>query len=245
MTIPERTIPRTWISIITNELADVNLFTDYAAILEDIDATSDDATDRMIELCESMITNYTAAYIQKIFALNYVANQKKYADLVELYEWEMHPFFNEYENEEYRHTRTPELQTQSYSSGSGSADTTRNQTQTTTITPGVTTTNTHSVQPYDASGLRIETQDATSETGYNTNSISYTGSPDHTATSSSASSTVTQGGSDLNEYEKKRLARKGVTSEIIKDGLKAIDYRDVLDIIIEDLADQIFLQMWI
>lgn len=245
MTIPERTIPRTWISIISTELAETDLFADYADILEDIDATKEEATDRMIELCESMITNYTAAYIQKIFALNYVANQKKYADLVELYEWEMHPFFNEYENEEYRHTRTPELQTQSYSSGSGTADTTRNQTQTTTTTPGVTTTNTHSVQPYDSSGLRIETQDATSETGYNTNAISYSGSPDHTATSSSASSTVTQGGSDLNEYEKKRLARKGVTSEIIKDGLKAINYRDVLDIIIEDLADQIFLQMWI
>ena len=205
----------------STELAETDLFSDYADILEDIDATKEEATDRMIELCESMITNYTASYIQKIFALNYVANQKKYADLVELYEWEMHPFFNEYEDETYRHQRTPELQTQSYSSGSGSADTTRNQTQTTTTTPGVTTTNTHSVQPYDSSGLRIETQDATSETGYNTNAISYSGSPDHTETSSSASSTVTQGGSDLNEYEKKRLARKGVTSEIIKDGLKA------------------------
>ena len=227
------------------EFNDIEIFSDYTELLEDLDATPEDAADRMWEICETQVTNYTAEYIQRIFELNLIANEKKYEDLAEFFEWEMHPFWNEYETEEYRHQRTPDLESKSVSRGSGSADSTRNQTLTTTSTPGVQTTTTHSVNPYDNTGLRSESSDLTSETGYDTTTQAYSGQPDHTENQSQASATVTTTGTDQNEYEKKRLARKGTTSEIIADGFKAASMRDVLDIIINDLAEQIFLQMWI
>ena len=94
---------------------------------------------------------------------------------------------------------------------------------------------------------RSESQDATSQSGADTTTEAYSGSPDHTATSSQASSTVSTSGTDRNQYEKIIHGRDGKepTSEIIKDGLLAAAYHDVLDIIINDIADQIFLQVWL
>ena len=231
----------------TTELAETDLFADYSEILESIDATKEEATDRMIELFESMITNYTAEYIQRIFKLNLVANEKKYEDIVEFFESNYHPFAEYLREEEYSAERTPNLRSASVSSGTGTADTQRQQSQTQTTTPGSTTTTTHEVQPYDVSGLRTETKDTSSESGSTSTTTSYSGSPDHTATSSSASSTVSTTGSDANEYTRHINGRNGARpqSEIIADGMKAAAMHDVLDVILQDLADQIFLQMWI
>ena len=222
-------------------------FTEYSELLEDIGATTTEATDRMWELFEEAVTNYTAESIANIFHLNLVSNSKKYEDLVDFYEEKFFPFSDFYKHEEYDHTRTPNLSSSSQSTGTGSADTTRNQTRTTTNTPGITTTLSHSVNPYDNSGLRSESQDTTTESGSGTITEAYTGQPDHTATASSASSTVATTGTDRNQYEKVTHGRDGKepTSEVIKDGLLAAAYHDVLDIIINDIADQIFLQVWL
>lgn len=222
-------------------------FTEYATLLTEIGATTTEATDRMWELFEEAITNYTAESIASIFHLNLVSNNKKYEDLLLFYEEQFYPFADIFKSETYDHRRTPNLLSTSQSSGSGSADTTRNQTRTTTNTPGVTTTIAHSVNPYDNSGLRSESQDTTSESGSGTVTEAYTGQPDHTATSSQASATVSTTGSDRNQYDKVIHGRDGKepTSEVIKDGLLAAAYHDVLDIIINDIADQIFLQVWL
>ena len=222
-------------------------FNEYSKLLGDIGATKQEAKDRMWELYEDAITNYTAESILNFFHLNLVANAKKYEDLVLFYNEQFFPFADIYKSETYDHRRTPNLLSTSQSTGSGSADTTRNQTRTTTNTPGVTTTIAHSVNPYDNSGLRSESQDTTSESGSGTITEAYSGQPDHTATSSQASATVSTTGTDRNQYDKVIHGRDGKepTSEVIKDGLLAAAYHDVLDIIINDIADQIFLQVWL
>lgn len=224
-----------------------NPFIEYGEILAAIGATTQEATDRMWTLFEDGITNYTAESIASIFHLNLIANTKKYEDLVDFYEEKFYPFSDLYKSETYDHRRSPNLTSTSNSVGTGTADTTRNQTRTTTNSPGVTTTIAHSVNPYDNSGLRSESQDATSHTGTETTTEAYSGNPDHTATSSSAMSTVSTTGTDRNQYEKITHGRDGKepTSQVIQDGLLAAALHDILDIIINDIADQIFLQAWI
>ena len=230
----------------TTELSETDLFSDYAELLEDIDATKEEATDRMIELFETMVTNYTAEYIQRIFKLNLVANEAKYQDIVRFFQANYHPFDEYVREEDYNAERTPNLKSASVSSGTGTADTQRKQTQTQTTTPGTTTTTTHDVQPYDVTGLRTETKDTSEESGSTSTSTSDSGAPDHTSTSSSASSTVSTTGSEATEYTRSIHGRNGARpqSEIIADGFKAAAMHDVLDVILQDLADQIFLQTW-
>ena len=228
-----------------------NPFQGYLITLTAIGATAEDALQRMWENCEEQITNYSIEFIYEIFISNYIANKKKYDSLVEFYQDDLHLFGDYYRNEEYEHTRTPDLTSGTTSSGSGSVDTERKQTESRTETPNqYTTTNTHSVVPFDANtspGARVESIDASVDTGSRTVSTSYTGQPDHTASSSSASSTVTTTGTDKNEYTKVITGRDGrrPVSEVIADGLEAAAMLDVLDVIINDVANQIFLQVWI
>lgn len=201
----------------------------------------------MWETYEEAITNYTTESIIQLFLSNFIANKKKYDELIEFYEENFYPFSDYYHNETYEHTRTPDLESESNSIGSGSSYIKRNESKTTTNTPGMTTTSTHSVNPYDASGLRSESQDVQSESGSTSITETYSGNPDTTTTSSSASNTTTTTGTDKNEYEKIIHGRTGKrsTSEVVEDGLKAAALHDILDIIISDIADQIFIQVWI
>lgn len=202
----------------------------------------------MWETHEEAVTNYTAESITQIFLSNLVANKKKYDELIDFYEDTFFPFDDYYKNEAYEHTRTPDLESSSESSGSGTAETENKQTRTTTTTPNnYTTTRTHNVAPYDSEVYKNESQDISTETGSNTVTESYTGQPDTTTTSTESSSTVTTTGTDKNEYTKIIHGRTGnrPTSEVVSDGLKAAALHDILDLIIEDIADQVFLQVWI
>lgn len=202
----------------------------------------------MWEICENQVTNYTASTIIQIFLSNLVANKKKYDQLIDFYAETFFPFDDYYKNEAYDHTRTPDLESYSEVSGSGSAETTRNQTRTTTTTPNDYQTEvTHKVDPFDESGLRNESQDISIESGSTSTAESFSGQPDLTATTSSTASTMKTSGTETNEYQKIIHGRSGrrPTSEVIEDGLIAASYLDILDIIIEDIADQIFLQVWI
>ena len=250
LTKPKRTNFRTWDQIMQTEIT-TNPFNGYLLTLTEIGATAEDALQRMWENCEQLVSNYTIDFIYEIFISNYIANKKKYDSLVEFYNDDLHLFGDYYRNEEYVHTRTPDLTSETESSGSGSVDTTRNQTETRTETPtNYTTTNTHSVVPFDAStspGARVESIDESVDSGSRDIQTSYSGEPDHTESESSASSTVTTTGTDKNEYTKLISGRDGrrPVSEVVEDGLKAAAMLDVLDVIINDLADQIFIQVWI
>lgn len=202
----------------------------------------------MWELYEEAITNYTADTITQIFLSNLTANKKKYDELIEFYEETFYPFDDFYKAESYDHTRTPDLTSTSSSTGSGSATSKHNESRTTTTTPtNYQTETTHLVDPFDSSGLRNESQDISIESGSRSTTDVYTGSPDITTSSSAASSAVKTMGTDRNEYTKTIHGRSGrrPTSEVVQDGLLAAAMHDILDIIINDIADQVFLQVWI
>lgn len=247
---PKRTNFRTWDQIATNEFNPLtdNPFTAYNLLLEEIEATTTDAYDRMWENFEDAVTNYTKETINSIFLSNLTANKKKYDELIEFYQETFYPFSDYYKNEEYEHTRTPDLESGSTSSGSGAASSKHNETRTSTTTPtNYQTETTHKVDPFDSSGLRNESQDISIESGSRETVESFTGSPDTTTTTSTAKSTVTTTGTDKNEYTKVIHGRTGrrPTSEVVADGLKAAAMHNILDEIINDIADQIFLQVWI
>lgn len=230
----------------TEEMNDRNPFQNYLLILTPLGITADDALQRMWETYEEAITNYTVESIFELFISNYIANVKKYEELIEFYKENLYLFGDYYRNENYDYSRTSNSESQSNSSGNGSVSTKNNQSRSSTTTPGVQSTTTHSVNPYDNSGVRVESTDVLSETGSNTTTESYTGSPDLTSSTSTAASTTQAYNTDRNVYDKIVHGRKGdkPTSEVIADGLKAAAMHDVLDIIISDIADQVFLQVW-
>lgn len=228
-----------------------NPFNGYLLILEPIGATAEDALQRMWELFQEAITNYTVSSIYELFVSNYIANKKKYDQLLELYEENIYPFGDYYRHETYEHERTPNLTSASSSTGTGATSSEREQSRVTTTTPNnYETETTHKVAPFDnnaaAAGLKFESQDTAIERG-STSTIDSNTNSDQTSTSSTASTSVTTTGSDTNEYTKIIHGRDGrrSTSEVLEDGLKAAAQLDILDIIINDIADQIFLQVWI
>lgn len=229
------------------ELTENNPFSTYSELLSEFDATADDAASRMWENYQEAVTNYTTEAIIEIFNLNLVVNKKKYEDLINLYDWDFYPFVDKWYDELYASQRTPNLTSTSESSGSADVDTERKQTRTTTSNPGSVTTTQHEVQPYDASGLRIESKDTSTDSGSTTTTEAYSGQPDHSSTTSSAESTVTTTGYDQNEYDRKYLGRTGnrPTSEVIADGVKAAAMHNIVDQIIFDIAQQIFIQAWL
>lgn len=243
--LPARTTPRTWIDVCnTTDMRSV--FNPYSSILTAINLTASDAYNRMCQNYEDAITNYTASYITEIFIYNLKANAKKYAELVSLYSRDIDIFSPVHIEETYTDTRTPDLTSESSSSGTGTSDSKINQSKTSTVTPATTTTNVHSVNPYDDTGFKSENQDVSSESGTHTTVDTYSGQPDHTATATSAESTVTTTGTETIEHELTRSGRDGrfTVSEIIEQAETAAAKLGILDIIINDLADQIFLQVW-
>lgn len=244
--LPERTLPRRWREIVKFEFGSNNPFFSYTSLLNELNLSVDDALQRMTDSFERAISNYTAGTILNIFNDNLKANSRKYADLVEFYNSDYYPFADYYSNEQYSHKRTPNLTSTSTSSGSGTALSSRNQVRTTRTTPETQTVSTHKVDPMDQTGLRNESQDVSVDSGSTSTTDQYTGSPDSTTTQSQASSAVSTSGTDRNEYTKIIHGRDGrrATSETVADGIKAAAMRDILDIIINDIADQIFLQVW-
>lgn len=243
--LPKRTYPRTWKEVLIEDNL-FSIFSLYSSILQSIGASTTDAYYRMAQNYEDAITNYTVDYIEQIFYNNLKANSKKYAELVAIYQKDIDIFSPVHIEETYTDTRTPDLTSESSSSGTGTSDSKINQSRTSTVTPATTTTNVHSVNPYDDTGMKSENQDVSSESGTHTTVDTYSGQPDHTATATSAESTVTTTGTETIEHELTRSGRDGrfTISEIIEQAELSAAKLNLLDIIIDDLADQIFLQVW-
>lgn len=241
-----RTYPRTWDQILTTETGLTNCFAIYENILSEISVTPEQAYDRMWQNFEDAITNYTADYILTIFSNNLFTNQKKYTELIELYQKDLDIFSPVHIEETYTDIRTPDLTSNSESTGSGSSDSKINQSRTSTTTPATQQTTVHSVNPYDDTGMKTENQDVISQSGSDTTLETYSGQPDHTQTQTTAESTVTTTGTETIEHELTRSGRDGryTISEIIEQAEQSAASLNILDIIINDLADQIFLQVW-
>lgn len=241
-----RTNPRTW-ETITTETDLSNLFNEYSTLLAGIGATAQDVYNRMLATQLDAVSVYTTAHIRQIVHNNYVVHLLKYQQLIGYVSTDPHLLDPLYDVENYNSTRTPDLQSHSESTGSGSADTTRNQTRTTTNTPNTTSTTLHEVNPYDNSGLRSETKDTISDSGSTTTVEGYAGNPDHSETSSEAESTVSTTGTEDLEYTRERRGRDGrqLPADVVQSGLAALNMLDIIDIIINDVAEEVFLQLWI
>lgn len=223
-----------------------NCFVIYEEILEEISVTPEQAYNRMWQNFEDAITNYTADYILTIFSNNLIANQKKYFELIEIFKKNLDIFNPIHIEETYTDIRTPDLTSNSESTGTGSSDSKINQSRTSTTTPATQQTTVHSVNPYDDTGMKTENQDVISQSGSDTTLETYSGQPDHTQTQTTAESTVTTTGTETIEHELTRSGRDGryTISEIIEQAEQSAGSLNILDIIINDLADQIFLQVW-
>lgn len=232
---------------IANSLHWDECFNLYSGIFQALGVDYQIATDRMIQNYEQAVSVYTDEYIKLIFTNNYYANAKKYAELLALYDSDIDIFSPVSMTESYTDLRTPNLSSSSSSTGSGSTQSSTNQSRTSTTTPATTTTNIHSVNPYDDTGLRTETQDATSETGTRTTVESYSGQPDSMTSSSTASSTVTSTGTETIKHDLTRSGRDGrfSISEIIDQAEESAQKLNILDMILEDIANQILIQTWI
>lgn len=245
--MPQRTYPRTWNEILTSSTTLYNCFVPYQAILLGINTTPDIAFNRMYQNYEEGITTYTEDYILTIFENNLAANRKKYEELINIYQANIDILNPISITEQYTDVRTPDLTSTSTSSGTGSATSTRNQTQTTLSNPGSTTTTTHSVNPYDNTGFKDESKDTVVDSGSNTTTVSYSGSPDSSTTTSTATGTVTSGGTETIEHTLTRTGRDGKIniSELLEEAELSAVRLNILDAIINDLADQIFIQVWL
>lgn len=232
---------------IANSLNFDECFSLYSSIFSALNIDYGIATDRMIQNYEQAISTYTNQYITVLFANNYYANAKKYAELIALYDSDIDIYSPVSITETYTDTRTPNLSSTSQTTASGNSATQNNQTRTSTSTPATTTTTLHSVNPYDDTGLRTETQDATSESGSRTTTEAYSGNPDTLTTSSTASSTVATTGTETIRHELTRSGRDGKfsISEIIEQAEESATKLNILDTIINDIADQIFIQVWL
>lgn len=136
--------------------------------------------------------------------------------------------------------RTPNLTRSMSASSTGSADVTRNQKETVDETPPTDTTVTRSVAPYDTTTLAVESQNKTQQNGHRKVETSYSGQPDHTASSSSGSRTDTETGTDTTT--EKTIGKPGQSiGETLADYLQA---ESIFKMIEEEIAKKIFLQVW-
>lgn len=136
--------------------------------------------------------------------------------------------------------RTPNITHSMSASSSGSADVQRRQTETVQETPPTDITRTHSVSPYDSSTVTVESEDKTKQTGNRTVSTSYTGQPDHTASSSSGSRTDTETGTET--VTEKTVGKPGQSiGETLSDYEMA---NSIFKMLCQEIAKKIFLQVW-
>lgn len=229
----------TWLSAlgITNEEAALYFGIDYAS-----------ARCRYTDLIIPTIAKKTAA-----------TNAKKYDKLVAIYSAEYNPLENYDRTETATHTRTPNLThaTSSSTSASGTTSnstTTQNkQTHTQTITPTnyATTTETKTA-PFDTANYQNREQVTATQSGVNTISDSYSGSPDETISGGSQSSTAsgtesrTETGTETTVIENSIHGNIGVMSsqQMAEQEIALAEKMAIWNVIKRDLAAALLIQVW-
>lgn len=247
MIVVERVEPRRWIDIISNSEVDPeDFFLGFTSILNELDMTRDDAIQLFTIRYENMISSYSEFTIRFIILSTAKTNAKKYEQLLAMYNAEFDFINNYWETRSYTDTRTPNLQVSSTNSGSGTQSTTRNQISTTTTTPNVNGISTRYIDPYDGSGFRQESKTETSDSGTTSTQISYAGSPDQVTNSSTGSGSVTTTGNEKIVHAENKQGANGkyLPGEIVDSAEQAAARLNIFNVICEDIADQIFLQVW-
>lgn len=202
---------------------------------------------------------YTDLAIPSVCKKTAQTNAKKYDKLIAIYNAQYNPLENYDRIEASTHTRTPDLtKTETHDTtttldADGSVDTTNNQTTTTTTTPTqYGTTTTRSVSPYDTAGYQAAEQTASIMSGSQAVATSYTGEPDHTATTNDATTTVTgditttEAGTDTTTIRSNVHGNIGVTSsqQMAEQEIALAQKMAIFKTIEQDLAAAVLLQIW-
>lgn len=137
-----------------------------------------------------------------------------------------------------------------------------NQSKNTTETPNnFTETSTHEVNPYDNPGFINESRDTNVQSGARVVQESYSGNADETtvnadstvtnsggtSTTNSGTNTATETGTDTTTHNLTRQGNIGVTTtqQMIAAEIDLADKMNIFKIIEQDIAEKIFLQVWI
>lgn len=181
---------------------------------------------------------YTAlSYTDSLGEIKYLmssvlaANRKKYDAIIAAYP------FSKYT----KRVRSPNITKSINSTSSGSADVTRNQTETREEKPvNYKTEYTHETNPYDNPGLQTSSKDTTEQKGTRSVETKYTGSPDHTATSSSGLRYDTETGTEAITE-----STLGSGNESIADAMQDLEeLKSIWAMFEADIAKKLFLQVW-
>lgn len=237
--------PRYWSEIL--DTLKGNPFEYFTSYLQSLNIETESALQYFTLDYEYAVSLYSTESILSLFIKVSQVNAKKYEKLIAVYTAQYNPIDNYNMTESFDDTRTPDLT--ATSTGTSSADGTvkNNQTRNTTDTPdGYQETSLRSVNPYDGTGFRDESQNITTQTGTRTTSESYAGEPDTTHSESSANSTTHQTGTEKIHHELSRKGNIGVTTsqQMLESEMSLAEKMNIFKVIEKDIAAEIFLKVW-
>ena len=192
-------------------------------------------------------TPYTDDEINQIVRHLFVINFKKYDKLGDIYTASYNPINNYNMTEQFEDTRTPDLAATTTTTASASSTSKIQKTQRTTDTPdNYQQTSVRSVNPYDNSGMRSESQNIVTDSGKRTTTVSYSGDPDSATSTTSSSTTATNTGTETTIHSGSRSGNIGVTTtqQMLESELELAQKMDLFKIIELDVAAKIFIGVW-
>ena len=208
----------------------------------------DDEANQIFRLdYEDARTYYTDEEICTIVRNIFKTNFRKYEKFVDVWEAEYDPIENYSMTETMTDIRTPDLQASTTSTASTSTTSKINQTQTTTDTPNnYQQTSVRSVNPYDDSGMRSESQNVVTDSGSRTTTTAYSGDPDNATSSSTGTTTATNTGTETMEHTGSRSGNIGVTTaqQMLESEILLADKMNFFKEIERDVAAKIFIGAW-
>lgn len=193
-------------------------------------------------------TPYNDTDILRIVKMLFTINFRKYEKFKDVYEADYNPVENYSMTETMTDTRTPDLSATTTSTGTSSSQSKINQQQTTTDTPdNYSQTSIRSVNPYDNSGMRSESQNVTTDSGSRSTTVAYSGSPDTASSETTTTTTATNTGTETNRHTGSRSGNIGVTTsqQMLESEIELAKKIDFFKEIEMDLAKKLFIGVWL
>lgn len=237
--------PRRWIEIFGT--LDTNIFTYFEKILEELGISIDQAQSYFLKDYLSAISLYPNKIILQTAESVALTNSVKYKKLIAVIKAEYNPIDNYNMTETSNDIRTPDLVATSNGTSTATGSVKNNQTRTTTDNPdGYTEKSINSVNPYDNTGMRDESQNITTQTGTRETIESYSGDADTTESTSTSDTTTTQKGTETVSHTLSRKGNIGVTTsqQMLESEYSLSQKLNIFKIIEKDIAAEIFLKVW-
>lgn len=211
----------------------IDPFASMSDMLDDLGMTTNQANAMFLyDYYDAELIEDDYRRISALFEMVVIDNAKKYETLIQSY-----PFA-----EMRKRVRAPNITKEAGGSSTTEVDTKRNQTEKVTETPknDFGQTRTHSVNPYDNTGLTDEYKDTVKNQGSREVETSYTGTPDHTESTVTAGNIQKETGTETTTETITGNAKQTMSQAMQDIGQAAT----IWQIIEKDIAKKIFLQIW-